>query len=81
MKIRYYINCKFEYLVEVKNNIELADIAEVLVEQLHKQVDGLHQKKLVVINIYPKNKIQARIPPVNNLKVLVLHSHRKVKNN
>ena len=30
-----------DYLVEVEDEIELADVAEVMIQDFHKQVDGL----------------------------------------
>ena len=32
------------HLVEVKHNVQLAHIAEVLIQQLHEKVDGLHEQ-------------------------------------
>lgn len=36
------------YLVEVEHQVQLADIAEVVIKDLHKQVDCLQGSQLVV---------------------------------
>ncbi len=61
------------YLVKVEDNVELADVAEELVQELHKQMDGLQVRQLVVRHVHPQGKVQARVPPVNQLAALVLH--------
>jgi hypothetical protein len=60
------------HLVEVENNVELADVAKILVQQLDEQVNGLHQKKLVIIYIHSKYEKDTGISPINNFKILVL---------
>ena len=56
----------------MKNDIELADIAEILVQKFNKQVNSLHQQELVIIYINSKNKIKASVTSVNYLEVLIL---------
>ena len=40
----------------MEDNVELADVAEVLVEELHKEVNRLHQQELIVRDIHAKAK-------------------------
>ena len=39
-------------LVEVENEVELADVVEVVVEHLHEEVDRLERRELVVIHVH-----------------------------
>ncbi len=60
-------------LVEIEDDVELADIAEEFFKELHEEVDGLEVGKLVVRHVHTQGKVQARVTPVNKLVVLVLH--------
>mmetsp|Transcript_28919 Transcript_28919/g.64205 ORF Transcript_28919/g.64205 Transcript_28919/m.64205 type:complete len:200 (+) Transcript_28919:39-638(+) len=61
------------HLVEVEHDVQLADVAEVLVQQLHEQVDGLHQQQLVVRSVRAEHEVQPRIPAVDELVALELY--------
>jgi hypothetical protein len=56
----------------VEHDVELTHIAKVLVKKLYKQVDGLHQQELVVIDVSSEDEIETRVSPINDFKVLVL---------
>ena len=63
-------------LVEVEHQIQLADVAEVMVQDLHKQVDGLQVGQLIVCDVHAQAEVEARIPPVDDLVGLELRSRR-----
>lgn len=56
-------------LVEVKHQIELAHIVEVLVQHLDKVVDRLQIAQVVVVHVHADAKVQPGVPPVHDLKV------------
>lgn len=56
----------------MKHDVELTNVTEILVEQLHEQVNGLHEHELVVGNIDPKNEVEPGVASVNNLEILIL---------
>ena len=62
------------YLVEVEDQVQLAHIAEVMVKNLHKQVDTLQVSKLVVCDIDAHGEEQSRIPPIDHFICLELHT-------
>eukprot|EP00350_Pseudokeronopsis_sp_OXSARD2_P013393 CAMPEP_0170545706 /NCGR_PEP_ID=MMETSP0211-20121228/4072_1 /TAXON_ID=311385 /ORGANISM="Pseudokeronopsis sp., Strain OXSARD2" /LENGTH=132 /DNA_ID=CAMNT_0010849755 /DNA_START=22 /DNA_END=416 /DNA_ORIENTATION=- len=55
------------YFVEVEDQVELTDTAEVLVEDLYEQVDELQGGQLVVPSLDTDRKEQTRVPPVDDL--------------
>jgi hypothetical protein len=61
-----------KYLVEVEDQIQLTHVAEVVIKDLHKQVDGLQGGQLVVRHIDAHREEQASIPPVHDLVRLEL---------
>ena len=61
------------YLVEVEDKIELAHVAEVMVQNLHKQMDALKIGELIVSHVHTHGEIQASISPVDDLVRLELH--------
>ena len=61
------------YLVEVEDEVQLAHIAEVVIQDFHKQVDALQVCQLVVSHIHAHGKVQSRIPPVDDFVCLELH--------
>lgn len=60
------------YLVEVEDQIQLTDVAEVVIKDLHKQVNGLQGGQLVVRHINAHREEQPSIPPVDDLVCLEL---------
>lgn len=67
-------------LVEVEDDVKLADVAEVLVHGLNEEVDELHRsimpylqvRQLVVIDIHAQRKVQPCVPLVDDLEVAEL---------
>ena len=56
-------------LVEMEHEVELADVAEVLVKHLHEVVDHIERQQLVVGAVDGANKVQARVALVHKLEV------------
>ncbi len=54
--------------MEVEDEVQLADIAEVAVQHLHKLVDDLQGDQLVVGAVHAHHKVQAGIPLVDHLQ-------------
>lgn len=59
-------------LVEVEDQIQLADVAEESVEDLDEEVDGLEEGELVVVRVDAGAEEEARVPPVDDLVVAEL---------
>ena len=55
------------HLVEVEDQIQLANIAKELIQHLDKEMDCFQVRQLIVIGIDANAKEQPRISPVNNL--------------
>lgn len=53
------------YFVKVEDEVQLADVAKVAVQQLDKEVDALQQSKLVVTHIHAQRKVEASVAPVD----------------
>lgn len=66
------------HLVEVKHQVQFADIVEVLVEHLDKVVDGLQVAQVVVVHVHADAKIQPSVPPIDYLKVPELEKGEEV---
>ena len=60
------------YLVEIENQIQFADIAEVVVQDLYKKVYALQIRQLVVCDIHAKTEEKARVSSVDDLIAFVL---------
>lgn len=58
--------------MEVEDKVKLADIAEVVIQDLHKQMDGLQVCQLIVSHVHTEAEVQPRIPPVDDLVGLEL---------
>jgi hypothetical protein len=56
-------------LVEVEDEVELADVAEEGVEDLDEEVDALEVGELVVVGVDAGAEEEAGIPPVDDLVV------------
>ena len=59
-------------LVEVEDEVELADVAEEGVEDLYEEVDGLEVGELVVVGVDAGAEEEAGIPAVDDLVVAEL---------
>ena len=60
------------YLVKVKHEVELAHVAEELIEQLDKEVDRLQMHELIVVDVDAQREKEARVATVDDLVVAVL---------
>ena len=53
----------------MEHNIQLANVAEILIEKLHEQVNGFHEKKLIVSDVNAKDKVESGISSVYYLEI------------
>ena len=60
------------HLVEVEHQVELTDVAEELIQYLHKVVDGLKIAEVVVLKVKTEAEVQTSISSVDNLEVTEL---------
>jgi len=60
------------HLVEVEDQVELADVAEEGVEHLDEEVDRLEEGQLVVVGVDAGAEEEARVPAVDDLVVAEL---------
>ena len=61
-----------ENLVEVVNQVNLLDVVEVVVENLHEQVHQLQASELVVVDIDAEGEVQARVFTIHDLVRAIL---------
>lgn len=54
-------------LVKVEDEVQLANIAKKLIENLDEKVNGLEVGKLVVIGVDANTEEQTRVPAIDNL--------------
>jgi hypothetical protein len=57
------------YLVKVENNVELADVAKVPVEDFHEEMNHFQRDKLVVVLVNASHEEEGRVALVHNLFV------------
>ena len=53
------------HLVEVEHQVELTDVAEELIQYLHKVVDGLKIAEVVVLEVKTEAEIQTSVSLVH----------------
>jgi hypothetical protein len=58
--------------VKIEDQIELAYVAEIPIENLHKEVDRVESHELVVGVLDATDEIQTRVPLVDELELLPL---------
>ena len=56
------------YLVKVENEVQLANISKVAIQNFHKVMDDLESDELIVSWIYAHHKVEACIPFVHHLQ-------------
>jgi len=56
------------HLVEVENQIQLADVAEELIQHFHKEVNRFKIRKFVVVRIYACAEEEASISAVDDFR-------------
>lgn len=52
------------YLVEVEDQIQLANVTEVSVQNLHEMMNYLQHLKFIVLLVHNRDEVQTRIPTV-----------------
>ncbi|RUP48067.1 hypothetical protein BC936DRAFT_144997 [Jimgerdemannia flammicorona] len=72
-----YFNEKPTDLIEIKNQIELAYIAEEGIQNLHEKVNSLEIGELVVVRVDADAKEEAGVAAVDDLVVAELDRMRK----
>ena len=55
------------HLVEVEDEVELAHVGEVVVQDLDEEVDGLQVGQLVVGHVHAEREEEARVAAVDHL--------------
>ncbi|KAJ8578957.1 hypothetical protein ON010_g247 [Phytophthora cinnamomi] len=60
------------HLVEVEDDVELADVGELLVQQLDEQVDGLQPQQLVGRQVHAQYEEESGVAAVDELVVAEL---------
>ena len=60
------------HAVEVEHEVELADVAKIVVEDFDEEVHGLEQRELVVGGVAGEGEVEARVSAVDDLEGLVL---------
>ena len=58
--------------MEVEHQIELADVAEIVVQNLDKEVDSFEESELVVRGVAGEGEVEAGVAAVDDLEGLVL---------
>ena len=69
------------HLMEVKHQVQLAHVAEELVQELHEQVDGLEISQLVIAHVHAQAEEEASVSPVDDLVVAILRHRAKWQRN
>jgi len=64
-------------LVEVKHNVQLANVGEVRVEELHEEVNRLEVEEFVVRDVDGDGEEETGVPAVDELVVIVLDELRE----
>lgn len=60
------------HLVEVEDDVELADVGELLVQQLDEQVDGLEPEQLVGREVHAQDEEESGVAAVDEFVVAEL---------
>lgn len=68
------------HLIEIEDQIELADIVEVLVEHLDEVVYRLQVGQVIVVHVDTDAEVQASVSSVDDLKVAKLCGQEKAIN-
>lgn len=59
--------------MEVENEVQLADIPEVLVQHLYKGLHQFQRDQLVLILVNDSDEVETSVSLVHDLVLLVLH--------
>ena len=60
--------------MKVEHKVQLTDVAEVVVQNFHKEVDALKVRKFIVCNVYAHREEQTSISPIYDLVCLELQA-------
>ena len=56
-----------EDLVEVVHEVDLPDVVEEVIQDLHEQMDRLQTRQLVIADVHAKNEVKPRVFAVDQL--------------
>lgn len=66
------------YFVEVEHQIQLADVVEVFVENLHEVVNGFEITQVVIVHVDADAEVETSIATINNFEIAELKNSRLV---
>ena len=66
------------YLVEVKNKVQFANVAEILVENFDEIVNGFEISEIIIPYIHTDTKVEPSITPINNFIIAELKEGWKI---
>lgn len=64
------------HLIKVKDDIKLAHVAKVFVQELDEKVDGFEVHEFVVVDVDSNREKEPRVPPVHKLVAAELHAQQ-----
>ena len=70
--VTHTVQYRTTHLAKVEHQVELINIAEELIQYLHKVVDGLKIAEVVVLEVQTKAEVQTSVSSVDNLEVTEL---------
>jgi len=68
---KHFIHDRVDF-VEIENQVQFADIVEILVEHFHKVVDSLEIHEVVVADVDADAKVESGVSPINDLEIAKL---------
>ncbi len=71
----HLVNDRVDF-VKIEHQIQFTNIVEVFVEDLDEVVDGLQVEQVVVRHVYADAKVEAGVPPIDDLVVSELDEIR-----
>lgn len=66
------LNSRPTHLVEIKNQVQLTNIAKETIQHLDEEVYSLQIRKLIIIRVHARAKEQPRVSPIHDLIVAEL---------
>jgi len=61
------------HLVEIKDQVQLADVVEVFVQYFDEIMNCFQVHQIVILDVDAYAKVEPRVPPVHDLEVSELH--------
>ena len=65
-------DCRYEYLIEVEDQIQFADIMEVFIKNFNEVMNGFEIYQIVVIDVDTDAEVEPRISSIHYLKIAEL---------